>query len=239
MDDERTPAGGPLRGGQVEPAAVKWVMDYERSLGHAPTDRRHDRAFPGDIDSPPRIIEIKSTATSFRGSFLPLEPVQVEHARSDPHYCLYVVENVGQGDPRRFTLRILAGDHLRRLVSRATERRYFEVGWPTADYDATPIEAVELGAAPTKAAASPERSTVTTGAATTVAASIREALEALGGEASVHDVKEWVSSHYPGRWKDVAVPMADLSYRGSRWSQYAPERRFLERVSPGRYRLRS
>ena len=131
---------GKIQGHAVEHAAVAWVMEFERRAGREPVDRRYERAFPGDLESPPRIIEIKASAGSYRGWFLPLEPVQVEHARTDPSFFLYVVENVGQGDPASFTLRILAGDHLRVLMVRATERRYFEVPWPTADYDGTPIE---------------------------------------------------------------------------------------------------
>lgn len=67
---------------------------------------------------------------------------------NDPAFHLYVVENVGQGDPARFTLRVLNGDHLRVLVGRAVERRYFEVPWPTADYDGTPLEVVDSDPAP-------------------------------------------------------------------------------------------
>lgn len=132
--------GLPLRGRAVEDAAVGWVMAYELRAGRSPVDRRYERAYPGDIDSLPRIIEIKATATSYRGWFLPLEPIQVETGRANPNFYLYVVENVGQGDPAAFTLRILAGAQLLRLLDRATERRYFEVPWPTADYDATPVE---------------------------------------------------------------------------------------------------
>lgn len=114
-------------------------MEYEHRQGRAPIDRRYVRDFPGDIESPPKVIEIKATATSFRGWFLPLEPIQFEHAQTDPDFYLYVVENVGQGDPAKFTLRILAGDQLRDMTTRAAERHYFEVSWPTREYDATRI----------------------------------------------------------------------------------------------------
>ena len=129
-----------LAGAKVEPAAVAWVMDYERRNGRAPVDMRYDRGFPGDLLSPPRVIEIKATATSYRGWFLPLEPIQFEHAKTDDSFYIYVVENVGQGNPANFTLRILEPDHLKRLVERFAERRYFEMSWPTKDYDATPVE---------------------------------------------------------------------------------------------------
>ena len=131
---------GQIKGHAVEDAAIIWVMDFERRAGREPVDRRHERTFPGDLESPPRIIEIKASATSYRGWYLPLAPSQFEHARTDPSFFLYVVENVGLGDPAKFTLRVLAGDRLRMLAARASERRYFEVPWPTADYDETPIE---------------------------------------------------------------------------------------------------
>jgi hypothetical protein len=130
----------PIRGRAVEEAAIAWVLEYERHAGRDPVDRRFVRAFAGDIDSPPRIIEVKATSTSYRGWFLPLEPIQVESGLSDPNFYLYVVENIGQGDPAKFTLRVLAGDQLRHLLARAVERRHFEVPWPTADYDSTAVE---------------------------------------------------------------------------------------------------
>ncbi len=42
-----------------------------------------------------------------------------------------------QGDPSRFTLKVLGGDRLRRLLERAKEQRYYTVPWPVADYDST------------------------------------------------------------------------------------------------------
>lgn len=75
---------------------------------------------------------------------------------------------------------------------------------------------------------------------TTAAEAIREAMEALGGEAYARDVKAWVDARYPGRrgWADITVQMADLTYPGNRSSTYPPEQRFLERLERGRYRLR-
>jgi len=141
-----------LAGTTVEPAAVTWVMEYERRQGRQPVDRRHDRSFAADIESPPRLIEIKATATSYRGWFLLMEPVQVKHAHSDPNFYVYVVENVGQGDPALFTVRILSGDQLRQLVEKAKKREYYEVGWPTKNYDATPVESMpgDSGQAPAR-----------------------------------------------------------------------------------------
>lgn len=73
---------------------------------------------------------------------------------------------------------------------------------------------------------------------TTAAEAIGETMEALGAEAQARDVKPRVDERYPGRRADVTVDMADLAYPGNASSAYPPERRFLERVSRGRYRLR-
>lgn len=142
MDQLDVGEGAILRGRALENAAVTWVMEYERRQGREPVDRR-GRGFPADIESSGRIIEIKSTATRFRGWYLSLQPIQLERAKSDGAFFLYVVENVGSGqDLGQITLRILAGDHLRRLAAAAVARTSYEVGWPTADYDATPVEAM-------------------------------------------------------------------------------------------------
>lgn len=129
----------PLKGNKaIEQAAAAWVMDLERAAGRVPEDRRYVRASAGDLWSPPRTIELKTTGTSFRGWFLWLEPVQVEAARSDPNFYIYVVENVAQGDPQQFTLKVIHGEQLARLLAKVTERRYFEMSWPVKEYDTTP-----------------------------------------------------------------------------------------------------
>lgn len=80
---------------------------------------------------------MKAAARSVRSSgFLFLEARQVDEVRKNPNFYVYIVENVGQGDPSAFELRVLGGQQLRRLVDRAKERRYFEVPLPTAEYDA-------------------------------------------------------------------------------------------------------
>jgi len=122
----------------VENAAVAWVMGLEREAGRVPVDRRYTRGFAGDIESPPRIIEIKSSYGSYRGWFLPLQPVQVERGLVDPDFYVYVVENVAQGDPALFTLKVLNGDRLRRMLERATPKTSYEVPWPVTDYDTAP-----------------------------------------------------------------------------------------------------
>lgn len=235
-----------LAGAQVESPAIDWVMAYETRHGRNPVDRRHERAFPGDLDSPPRVIEVKAAARGYRGSFLWLEPVQHKHALDDPTFYVYVVENVGQGNPAKFTLRVLAGEQLKRLAANAKERRYYELGWPTKDYDVTPIEATPIvGAiatpvaevAMTPPAPSNDMPAIPHGDAATAADAVREALTAMGGEGTIAEVNGWLGRHYPGRWKDVGTLMADLTYPGNASSVIPVDRRFLERVSPGRYRL--
>lgn len=67
---------------------------------------------------------------------------------------------------------------------------------------------------------------------------IWQAMTAMGGERSIQEVTAWIERHYPQRWKDVGTPMADLTFPGNNSSGYSPERRFLERTAPGRYRIR-
>jgi hypothetical protein len=72
----------------------------------------------------------------------------------------------------------------------------------------------------------------------TEAEAIWQAMTAMGGDRSIHEVAEWIEQHYPNRWKDVGTPMADLAFPGNNSSGYPPERRFLERTERGRYRIR-
>jgi hypothetical protein len=130
-----------LRGKQVENAAIAWVLERERAAGREPVDARTRRGFPGDIDSPPRIIEVKAFGRSARSDgFLWLEVTQVEEARRNPDFYVYVVENVGTGDPADFTLKVLGRNQLARLLERAREKRYFELPLPVAEYDSAPEE---------------------------------------------------------------------------------------------------
>ena len=121
----------------VEDAAIAWVMEIERGAGRNPHDTRH-RGAPADIESPPRLIEVKAFGKPNRGFGLWLETLQVDEARANPLFFIHVVENVRQGDPDRFTLKVLGGERLTRLLERARERRYYEMPWPVADYDTAP-----------------------------------------------------------------------------------------------------
>ncbi|MDA8040455.1 MAG: DUF3883 domain-containing protein [Actinomycetota bacterium] len=122
----------------IEDAAIRWVIELESAAGRRARDVRYVGAAV-DIESLPRHIEVKAFGRSGRGFELPFEPRQMEAALSDPDFYLYVVENVRQGDPGLFTLRVLAGDRLRRLLNRAKEHRYFSVPWATAEYDSCSV----------------------------------------------------------------------------------------------------
>lgn len=84
------------------------------------------------------MIEVKAFGKSNRGYDLWLEPRQMGEARSNPKFYIYVVENVRQGDPALFTLRVLGGARLLALLERAKEQHYFTVPWPVAHYDSCP-----------------------------------------------------------------------------------------------------
>ncbi|MEU7991123.1 DUF3883 domain-containing protein [Streptosporangium canum] len=119
----------------VEQAAIEYVIAREREEGRLARDTRGTGA-AADIDSPPRTIEVKAYGRSARGADLWLEVRQIEEARRHPDFYVYVVENVRQGSPELFTLKVLGGQRLARLIQRAKEQRYYTVPWPVADYDA-------------------------------------------------------------------------------------------------------
>jgi hypothetical protein len=129
--------GGLRTNREIEDAAVAWVLEYERGQGREAQDVRYSGA-AGDVQSDGRVIEVKAFGRSNRGYGLWLEERQVREARTNPDFYVYVVENIRQGNPSAFTLRVLGGERLRRLLERAKERRYFEVPWPVADYDLPP-----------------------------------------------------------------------------------------------------
>jgi hypothetical protein len=121
----------------IEDAAIAWVIELERAAGREPRDTRHAGA-AGDIESSWRVIEVKAAGRSSRGDDLWLETRQVEEARRNPDFYVYLVENVRQGDPRRFTVKIFGGERLQRLIARAREKHYFVVPVPVAEYDSAP-----------------------------------------------------------------------------------------------------
>lgn len=105
----------------IEDAAVKWVMELESAAGRQPQDTRYKRTAAG-IESPPRVIEVKAFGTSNRGYDLWPETRQVDVARKNPDFPVYVVENVRQGDPELFTVRVVGGTRLQDLLTHAKEQ---------------------------------------------------------------------------------------------------------------------
>lgn len=129
----------PLVGNRaIEDAAIKYVMDLERRAGREPVDRRYEASFAADISSPPRTIEVKAVGKDQRGWFVPIETRQYDAARSDPNFFLYVVDNIRQGDPSAFRLKVFGGDQLRRLLEKAKKREYYEMPIPVAEFDSAP-----------------------------------------------------------------------------------------------------
>ena len=66
---------------------------------------------------------------------------------------------------------------------------------------------------------------------------IVEALNSLGGSGSISEVRNYINSKYPGKWKDVGTTMADLCLESTS-SLYPKKDRVLERIGRGKYRLR-
>lgn len=151
----------PLVGNRViEDAAIEYVKRLEQQAGRQPKDRRYDSSFPADILSPPRTIEVKAVGKDQRGWFVPIETRQYDAAASDPEFFLYVVDNIRQGDPKAFRLKVFGGEQLRRLLAKAKKREYWEMPIPVAEFDAAPgpesvvapaASAVERPASPTSA----------------------------------------------------------------------------------------
>lgn len=81
-------------------------------------------------------IEVKAFGGVARGEFLWVEVSQYDEARRNANFHFYVVDNVRQGDPALFRLKVFGGDSLQRLLLRAKERRYYEVSLPVAEFDA-------------------------------------------------------------------------------------------------------
>lgn len=141
MADERPLDEGPapLSGNKtIEDAAIAFVLDLERQAGRRPVDHRYEKTYAADIESLPRVIEVKAVGGSQRGWFLPLEVPQVNEARSNPNFFVYLVDNLHQGDPAKFGLKVLGGERLARLLEKAKQRSYYEDPVPVAEYDSAP-----------------------------------------------------------------------------------------------------
>jgi hypothetical protein len=119
---------------KIEDAAIRFVIEQERRFGRAARDTRHAGA-AADIESDGRTIEVKAFGGWLRtqGALL-LEARQVDEAARNAEFYVYVVENVAQGDPARFELRVIGGSQLRALLAAGKEHRYFEVPVRAAQY---------------------------------------------------------------------------------------------------------
>lgn len=121
---------------QIENAALAYVIACEAAEGRTAVDTRGKGA-ADDLMSDGRVIEVKASGGSARGSDLWLEERQVDEARANPDtFWVYVVENVRQGDPAQFRLLRLGGVQLQALLERARPQRYYTVPFPVAVYDA-------------------------------------------------------------------------------------------------------
>src|SRR3954463_11444062 len=104
------PISGPKA---IEDAANAFVIQQEAQEGRKARDTRHEKYAVADLVSGDRIIEVKAAGKGSRGYDLWLEPAQYHTAREDSeHFWLYLVENVGQGDPGQFRLLRLGGRQL-------------------------------------------------------------------------------------------------------------------------------
>ena len=69
---------------------------------------------------------------------------------------------------------------------------------------------------------------------------IIEALKSLGGEGSIDEVKNWIDRYCVKKWKDIATTMADMvssQYGGNETSTCPRQKRVLQRIGRGRYKL--
>jgi len=125
----------------LEDAAIAFVIEQEAAAGRTARDIRGRRLAAGHVESGERIVEVVAVATTLYGRELWLEPHQYEAARAHPdRFWLYVVENVGQGDPARFRLTRLGGERLQRLLGDAVKHRFYTVPMPGAVHDAVVAE---------------------------------------------------------------------------------------------------
>src|SRR5690606_41791849 len=75
---------------------------------------------------------------------------------------------------------------------------------------------------------------------TSLPKAIITAFKVLGGEREIREIKDWISSKYGEKWKDIGTTMADMVpmiLGGSNSSQISEEYRVLKRISRGRYCL--
>ncbi len=91
----------------MEQRAIYHVMELELRAGRLPVDTRTEMDAPTDIRSADRLIAVKAAAGSLRGDDIWLEASQYDVAIRDPHFFLYLVENVAAADPAAYTVRVI------------------------------------------------------------------------------------------------------------------------------------
>lgn len=135
MDDVVEPILGNKR---IEDAAIRFVIAEETRFGRDARDTRHGGA-AADVESGGRTIEVKAFGAWLRtqGALL-LEARQVHEAERNAEFYVYVVENVAQGDPAKFELRVIGGAQLQALLAGSKEHRYFEIPVRAAEYTLLP-----------------------------------------------------------------------------------------------------
>lgn len=121
----------------TENAAIEYVIAFEAAHDRTAVDTRGKNA-PADVESSGRTIEVKAYGGSARGQDLWLEARQVAAAESRQDFWVYVVDNVRQGDPAHFGIRLLGGELLARLVARKRVQTTYIVPFPVGAYDSAP-----------------------------------------------------------------------------------------------------
>ncbi|MFC8674170.1 DUF3883 domain-containing protein [Streptomyces griseorubiginosus] len=120
---------------ETEQAAITHVIALERAAGRDPKDVRTS-GLPYDVESLPRLIEVKAFSRTARGEALPLEHRQVEAAKANPeHYYLYIVDNLARAEGAEVGVRILHGEALSAMIKRTQPQITY---WPTfraTEYD--------------------------------------------------------------------------------------------------------
>ncbi|WP_406840929.1 DUF3883 domain-containing protein [Streptomyces sp. AHU1] len=120
---------------ETEQAAITHVMALERAAGRDPKDVRVS-GLPYDVESLPRLIEVKAFSRTARSEALPLEHRQVEAARANPeHYYVYVVDNLASAEEAEVGVRILHGEALLAMIERTRPQITYWPTFRTAEYD--------------------------------------------------------------------------------------------------------
>jgi hypothetical protein len=125
LDEDREPIEPITVDESKEDAAVRYVIERERRLGREARDTRRRPGAP-DIESGDRMIELKVVGRWLRTrGVLLFTPGQIRKAEQQADYYVYIVENLDQGDPSKFEVRVLHGDDLRRLCAGAKQQRVY------------------------------------------------------------------------------------------------------------------